>query len=49
MAAAASLFVPMATNLLQLLTVLGTLAVLFFTRVPPYGIIVGGLVLGLLL
>ena len=49
LAAAATLFVPMTTNWLSLLTVLGTLALLFFTKLPPYVLIMGGLILGVLL
>ncbi len=49
LAAAATLFAPMATNLLPLLTVLATLGLLFFTKIPPYAIILGGLLLGLVI
>lgn len=48
LAAAATLFVPMATSWLPLLTVLGTLGLLFFTRLPPYVLILGGLILGII-
>lgn len=48
MAAAATLFVPMTSHWLPLLTVLTTLLLLFFTRLPPYVLILGGLVLGLI-
>ncbi|HEV7350795.1 chromate efflux transporter [Telluribacter sp.] len=46
-AAAVILFQPMVTQWQPLLTVVGTLLILFFTRVPSYLIILGGLVLGL--
>lgn len=49
LAAAATIFVPMATSWLPLATVLGTLALLFFTKLPPYVLILGGLILGVLL
>ena len=49
LAAAATIFVPMATNWLPLATVLGTLALLFLTKLPPYVLILGGLVLGIFL
>ncbi|GAB3173708.1 chromate efflux transporter [Telluribacter humicola] len=46
-AAAIILFQPMATQIQPLLTVVGTLLILYFTRVPSYLIILGGLLLGL--
>ena len=49
LAAAASLFEPMATSWVSLVTVVGTLLLLFLTRVPPYVLILGGLVLGVFL
>ncbi|TLU99620.1 chromate efflux transporter [Dyadobacter luticola] len=46
-AAAISLFQPMMTDWQPLLTVIATLLVLTFTKVPSYVVIVAGLVLGL--
>ncbi len=48
-AAAVSMFEPMATSWQPVLTVLGTLLILAFTKIPSYIIILGGLVLGLFL
>jgi chromate transporter len=48
-AAAISMFEPMATSWQPMLTVLTTLLILSFTRVPSYLIILGGLALGLFL
>ncbi|MBU1822476.1 MAG: chromate efflux transporter [Bacteroidetes bacterium] len=48
LAAAATLLVPMAASWVSILTVLATLVLLFFTRLPPYALILGGLLLGLL-
>jgi chromate transporter len=47
LAAAIILFLPMATQPQPLLTVAGTLLLLFFTKVPSHLIILGGLLLGL--
>lgn len=47
--AAISMFEPMMTNWQPLLTVIGTLLILTFTKVPSYYIILGGLALGLLI
>ncbi|GAB2792358.1 chromate transporter [Rhabdobacter roseus] len=47
-AAAIILFQPMATQWQPLLTVVGTLLILYFTRVPSYLIILGGILLGLI-
>lgn len=47
-AAAISLFQPMMTNWQPLATVIATLLVLTFAKIPSYFIILGGLVLGLL-
>lgn len=44
--AAVTLFLPMTGNYTAMLTVLGTLVLLQFTRIPPYLIILGGLALG---
>ncbi len=44
--AAVTLFLPMAIDWPAVLTVGGTLALLQFTRIPPYLIILGGLALG---
>jgi len=47
-AAAISMFEPMINDIQPLFTVLGTLIVLTFTKVPSYWLILAGLVLGLL-
>ena len=46
-AAAISMFEPMTNSLQPVLTVLGTLVMLTFTKIPSYIIILGGLILGL--
>lgn len=46
-AACVRLFEPMADNWLFVLTVAGTLLLLQFTKIPPYALILGGIVLGL--
>ena len=46
-AAAISLFEPMATSWQPLLTVTGTLLLLFFAKIPSYLIIIAGLLLGI--
>lgn len=47
LAAGISLFEPMSEHPLSLITVAGTLAVLYFTKIPSYLVIIGGLVLGI--
>lgn len=46
-AAAVSMFEPMAISWQPVLTVVGTLLLLFFTRIPSYVLILAGLLLGL--
>ncbi|WP_109677041.1 chromate efflux transporter [Dyadobacter jejuensis] len=48
LAAAISLFEPMSAQTLPLLTVVGTLMILYFTKTPSYLVIIGGLILGLI-
>ena len=48
-AAAISMFEPMINDIQPLFTVIGTLIILTFTKVPSYWIILAGLVLGLLI
>ncbi|WP_025763668.1 chromate efflux transporter [Dyadobacter tibetensis] len=48
LAAAITLFEPMSDQTLPLATVVGTLLILYFTKVPSYLIIIGGLILGLI-
>ena len=48
-AAAISMFEPMINDMQPLFTVLGTLIILTFTKVPSYWLIIGGLILGLIL
>ncbi|TAE93372.1 MAG: chromate transporter, partial [Runella slithyformis] len=43
------MFIPTATDGWAIVTVLGTLLLLFYTKIPPYLIILGGILLGLLL
>jgi chromate transporter len=46
-AAAIRMIEPVATNLTAIITVLMTLVLLFFTKIPSYIIVIGGLILGL--
>lgn len=48
-AAAISMFEPMINDFQPLFTVLGTLIILSFTKVPSYWVIIGGLILGLII
>jgi chromate transporter len=48
LAAAVTLFQPMATNGLFVLTIICTVLLLAYTKIPPYLIILGGLLLGVL-
>ena len=47
-AACVRLFEPMATNWLFVGSVVGTLLLLRFTKIPPYALILGGILLGLI-
>jgi chromate transporter len=46
LAAGVSLFQPMATNPINIITVLITFAVLYFEKIPSYFVIIGGIILG---
>lgn len=48
LSAAATIFVPMTAEIVSVVTVLVTIAILNFTKLPSYLIIVGGLLLGIL-
>ena len=48
LAASVTLFQPMATNPLFVFTILVTILLLQFTKIPPYFIVLGGLLLGII-
>jgi chromate transporter len=48
-AATVRIFLPTATDGWSIITIVGTLLLLFYTKTPPYFIILGGIILGLII
>lgn len=47
-AAVIRMFIPTATNTTAIITIIGTLGILQYTKTPPYVIVLGGILLGIL-